>query len=69
MDHRDRGRPAPYLLVYNDVKENVAALSALTGARADPHRRSLELQLTDKVTYAWIWGLVPSRDSFENVRL
>ena len=62
IDHRDRGRPAPYLIVYNDLKEKVAALSALTGARADPHRRSLELQLIDKVTYEWISKKLASND-------
>ena len=54
IDHRDRGHPKPYLVVYTDLKERIAALSALTGARADPRRRSLELQLIDKVTYEWI---------------
>ena len=54
IDHRDRGHPKPYLVVYTDLNERIAALSALTGARADPRRRSLELQLIDKVTYEWI---------------
>ena len=54
IDHRNRGHPQPYLLVYSDLKERVGALSALTSARADPRRRSLELQLIGKVTYDWI---------------